>query len=55
MRQVLQTAMAAPVNFHHVEKLVALIATPNRRQTDPFPGGWIAQVEGDWIYLTRLP
>ncbi len=22
---------------------------PNRSQADPFPGGAIAQVEGDWI------
>jgi len=29
----------------------ALIIAPNRSQTDPFPGGAIAQVEGDWICL----
>ncbi|MEH1791964.1 tRNA lysidine(34) synthetase TilS [Nostoc sp.] len=51
MRQVLQQILADAPGFEHIEKLTALIIAPNRSQTDPFPGGAIAQVEGDWIYL----
>lgn len=51
MRQVLQQILTDAPNFEHIEKLTALIIAPNRSQTDPFPGGAIAQVEGDWICL----
>ncbi|MEH2262606.1 tRNA lysidine(34) synthetase TilS [Nostoc sp.] len=51
MRQVLQQMLTDAPSFEHIEKLTALIIAPNRSQTDPFPGGAIAQVEGDWIYL----
>ncbi|MEH2075309.1 MAG: tRNA lysidine(34) synthetase TilS [Nostoc sp.] len=51
MRQVLQQILTDAPSFEHIEKLTALIIAPNRSQTDPFPGGAIAQVEGDWIYL----
>ncbi|MCW5317670.1 tRNA lysidine(34) synthetase TilS [Nostoc sp. KVJ3] len=51
MRQVLQQILADAPGFEHIEKLTALIIAPNRSQTDPFPGGAIAQVEGDWICL----
>lgn len=50
MRQVLQEIVHA-CSFEQIEKLTALITAPNRSQTDPFPGGAIAQVEGDWIYM----
>jgi len=50
MRQVLQEILHAS-SFEQIEKLTALIIAPNRSQTDPFPGGAIAQVEGDWICL----
>jgi tRNA(Ile)-lysidine synthase len=50
MRQVLQEILHAS-SFEQIEKLTALITAPNRSQTDPFPGGAIARVEGDWIYL----
>lgn len=49
MRQVLQQILTDAASFEHIEKLTALIIAPNRSQTDPFPGGAIAQVEGDWI------
>ncbi|MBD2529608.1 tRNA lysidine(34) synthetase TilS [Nostoc flagelliforme FACHB-838] len=49
MRQVLQQRLTDAPSFEHIEKLTALIIAPNRSQTDPFPGGVIAQVEGDWI------
>jgi tRNA(Ile)-lysidine synthase len=51
MRQVLQEILPDAPNFEHIEKLTALISAPNRSQTDPFPGGAIAQVQGDWIIL----
>ncbi|MBD2245641.1 tRNA lysidine(34) synthetase TilS [Nostoc sp. FACHB-888] len=51
MRQVLHQILTDAPSFEHIEKLTALITAPNRSQTDPFPGGAIAQVEGDWIYL----
>ncbi|OYD87775.1 tRNA lysidine(34) synthetase TilS [Nostoc sp. 'Peltigera membranacea cyanobiont' 213] len=49
MRQVLQQILTDAPGFEHIEKLTALIIAPNRSQTDPFPGGAIAKVEGDWI------
>ncbi|ABA20135.1 PP-loop [Trichormus variabilis ATCC 29413] len=49
MRQVLQEILADAPNFEHIEKLTALITAPNRSQTDPFPGGAIAQVQDNWI------
>lgn len=51
IRQILQQALPTAPSFEHIEKLVNLISAPNRSQTDPFPGGLIAQVEGDWILL----
>lgn len=51
MRQVLQEILIESPGFEHIEKLTALIIAPNRSQTDPFPGGAIAQVQGDWIYI----
>ncbi|AFY49438.1 tRNA(Ile)-lysidine synthetase [Nostoc sp. PCC 7524] len=51
MRQVLQQILPEAPNFEHIEKLTALISAPNRSQTDPFPGGAIAQVQGDTIVL----
>jgi tRNA(Ile)-lysidine synthase len=53
LRRVLHTVLTAAVTFDQVEKLVALISAPNRTQTDPFPGGWLAQVEGDHIRILR--
>ncbi|WP_245404903.1 tRNA lysidine(34) synthetase TilS [Leptolyngbya sp. Cla-17] len=50
-RQFLQESLPEAPNFAQIEKLVALISAPHRSQTDPFPGGAIAQVEGDWIRL----
>ena len=51
MRQVLQQTLATSApSFEQVEKLTALITAPNRSRTDPFPGGAIAEVDGDWIF-----
>lgn len=54
MRQFLQGQLAIAPNFDQIEKLIRLIAAPNRSQTDPFPGGAIAQVDTEWIVL-RFP
>jgi tRNA(Ile)-lysidine synthase len=51
MRQILQQILTDSPSFEHIEKLANLITAPNRSQTDPFPGGAIAQVQGDWIYI----
>jgi tRNA(Ile)-lysidine synthase len=51
MRQILQQVLPTSPSFEQIEKLTALITAPRRSQTDPFPGGAIAIVEGDWIYL----
>ncbi len=54
MRQFLQQALPHAPNFPQIEKLVALITAPNRTQTDPFTGGAIAKVEGNWIILNHI-
>lgn len=51
MRQILQQILSCGSSFEHIQKLTNLITAPNRSQTDPFPGGIIAQVEGDWISI----
>ena len=51
MRQVLQEILPDAPNFEHIEKLTALITAPNRSQTDPFPGGVTAIVQGNWIWI----
>ncbi|MEM9264174.1 MAG: tRNA lysidine(34) synthetase TilS [Cyanobacteria bacterium P01_F01_bin.13] len=53
-RRLLRTVLPQQPNFEHIEKLVALADAPNRTQTDPFPGGMVAQVEHDWIKLRLL-
>jgi tRNA(Ile)-lysidine synthase len=54
MRQILQQELNTTPSFEHIEKLTGLITAPNRSQTDPFPGGAIAKVEGDWIILNKM-
>lgn len=51
VRRFLQHLLPASPNFEQIEKVIALLAAPNRSQTDPFPGGAVAQVEGDWIRI----
>ncbi len=53
MRRWLQQCVDRTPNFTQIEKVVALITAPNRSQTDPFPGGAIAKVDGDWICLDQ--
>jgi tRNA(Ile)-lysidine synthase len=54
VRQFLQAELTSEINFEQIEKLISLITAPNRAQTDPFPGGAIAVVEGEWIWLKQL-
>ncbi|MFM7423839.1 MAG: tRNA lysidine(34) synthetase TilS [Elainella sp.] len=51
LRRFLQTLLPAAPTFAQIEKLMGLLHAPNRSQTDPFPGGAIAQVQQDWIVL----
>lgn len=51
LRQFLQKNLPIAPTFEQVEKLVNLISAPNRSQTDPFPGGAIAQVRDRWIVM----
>ncbi|MFM2061383.1 MAG: tRNA lysidine(34) synthetase TilS [Cyanobacteriota bacterium] len=53
MRQVLQQILPDAPNFEHIEKITALITAPNRSQTDPFPGGVTAIVQGEWICILQ--
>lgn len=54
MRQFLHQNLGFAPSFEQIEKITALITAPNRSCTDPFPGGSIAQVENEWIYLKRV-
>jgi len=51
VRQFLQTILPIAPSFEQIEKLVGLITAPNRSQTDPFPGGTTAHVDGAWIVV----
>ncbi|MEP0754819.1 tRNA lysidine(34) synthetase TilS [Trichocoleus sp. Lan] len=51
MRHFLASVLTITPSFEQIEKLTALITAPNRSQTDPFPGGAIAQVDGAWISI----
>ena len=53
IRQFLQEQLPEQPTYDHIEKMVGLIQAPQRTQTDPFPGGTIAWVEGEWIILDR--
>lgn len=55
MRRCLLRLLPEAPGFDHIEKLTALIDAPNRSQTDPFPGGAIARVDGIWICFDELP
>jgi tRNA(Ile)-lysidine synthase len=54
VRQLLKSVLMSAIDFEQVEKVTSLITAPNRSQTDPFPGGAIAIVEGEWIWLKQL-
>ncbi|MEB3272708.1 MAG: tRNA lysidine(34) synthetase TilS [Prochlorothrix sp.] len=55
IRQFLQVHLPQSPTFAHIAKLVALITAPQKSQTDPFPGGAIAQVRGEWLVLMPQP
>ena len=49
LHRVLKQIATAQVSFDQVEKLRWLLTAPQRSQSDPFPGGAIAIVKGDWL------
>ncbi len=51
VRQFLTGIMSTAPNFEHIEKVVELVTAANRSRTDPLPGGAIAEVDSDWIWL----
>ena len=51
LRRLLQQVTTAQVSFEQVEKLLALLSAPNGSQSDPFPGGAIAVVRGEWVVV----
>lgn len=51
LRQFLARTLPVAPSFDQVEKLIALLTAPNHSQTDPFPGGAIARVSGEWIEI----
>ncbi|NET10493.1 MAG: tRNA lysidine(34) synthetase TilS [Symploca sp. SIO2B6] len=51
MRRCLLTLLPKAPNFDQIEKLTVLITAPNRSQTDPFPGGAIARVDGRFMIV----
>jgi len=54
IRKLLQQVISQPPNFTHIEKLLLLTSAPNASQSDPYPGGWIAKVEGQVIQITGM-
>lgn len=54
MRQFLARSLNFSPNFEQVEKLVRLIAAPNRSRTDPLIQTTIAEVCGDFIHLNQI-
>lgn len=53
VRQFLAEHLPTTPTYEHIEKVVGLIDAPNRSQTDPFPGGAIAQVQQSWIVMIK--
>jgi tRNA(Ile)-lysidine synthase len=54
IRQFLQMHLGITSNFAQVEKVVALVAAPNRSRTDPLVGRVVAQVFAPWLCLYDL-
>lgn len=51
IRQFLQAEGAISPNFSQIEAVTHLIEAPNRSRTSTFPGGFTAEVRGDWIWF----
>jgi tRNA(Ile)-lysidine synthase len=51
IRQFLHKHLKKAPTFEQVEAMTSLIDAPNRTRTPPFPGGTVAEVQGDWIIL----
>jgi len=53
IKQLLSQVLPVSPNFAQVEKLIALLSSANRSQSDPYPGGWIAVVRKPFVSLER--
>ena len=53
MRRFLQESLSSAPNFEQIEKCLLLLKATNRSQSDPLPGGAIAQVKDKWLVLNR--
>lgn len=51
--QLMQQVATRQVNFEQVEQWVALISAPNRSQSAPLAGGWVARVVGPNLVLVQ--
>ena len=54
IRQILQQTLPESPSFEHIEKLTALISAAQGSRSDQFPGGVIAEVDRDWIWVKML-
>jgi len=55
MRQWWEQWAERSPNFERIEAAIALIDAPNGTCSDPFPGGAIARVSGEWIEIHHPP
>lgn len=53
VRQFLSRYLVHQINFEDVERLLNLLDTPNRSQSEPFKGNISAFVEHPWIFLRK--
>ena len=53
VRHFLADYLPTTPTYEQIEKVVDLIDAPHRSQTDPFPGGAIAQVQQNWIVMIK--
>jgi tRNA(Ile)-lysidine synthase len=52
LRTFLHTQLQRAVTFPHIEQVRRLLHLPTGSQTAPLPGGWRAEVRGDWLCLS---
>lgn len=55
VRRFLADYLPTTPTYEQIEKVLDLIDAPHRSQTDPFPGGAIAQVQQNWIVMIKHP
>ncbi|WP_448381170.1 tRNA lysidine(34) synthetase TilS [Gloeomargarita sp.] len=52
LRVFLQRHVPRAVSFIHIEQVRRLLTMPTGAKTASLPGGWQAEVRGDWLYLS---